>query len=100
MAELEAGNGNRLEVWVTAVGTLRTMARRSSLGPYDKAASHYYGYGHLGAFPPEVGCIDLLEQKYSWMVYAQKGKRGERGRTSRKVLSTLKLLKTNKIISL
>jgi hypothetical protein len=52
--ELEAKKGNRLEVWVTAVGTLRTMVRRSRLGPCDKAGSRYYGYGHLGAFPAEL----------------------------------------------
>jgi hypothetical protein len=45
-AELEANRRNRVEVWVTAVGWLRTMARRSPAGPCDAVGSHLYGYGH------------------------------------------------------
>jgi hypothetical protein len=53
--ELEAKNGKRLEIWVTAVGQLRTRARRSPLGPCNKIGSGWYpGYGHLGAFPAQL----------------------------------------------
>lgn len=52
--ELEAKKGKRLEIWVTAVGQLRTRAQRSPLGPCDKIGSRYYGYGHLGGFPAEL----------------------------------------------
>ena len=53
--ELEAKNGKRLEIWVTAVGQLRTRTRRSPLGPCDKIGSgRYPGYGHLGAFPAQL----------------------------------------------
>jgi hypothetical protein len=53
--ELEAMNGKRLEIWVTAVGQIRTRSRRSPLGPCDKIGSGWYpGYGHLGAFPAQL----------------------------------------------
>jgi hypothetical protein len=54
IAEREAKKGNRFEVWVTVVGRLRTVARRTRLGPCDTIGSHYYGYGHLGAFPAQI----------------------------------------------
>ena len=54
IAEFEATKGTRVEVWVTAVGWLRTMARPSLLGPCDMVGSRYYGYGHLGIFPAEL----------------------------------------------
>lgn len=53
-AELEANRGNRVEVWVTGIGRLRTMARRSPAGPCDAVGSGLYGYGHLGAWPAEL----------------------------------------------
>jgi hypothetical protein len=52
--ELEAQKGERLEIWVTAVGQLRTMAKRSPLGPCDEIGSGNYGYGRLGAWPAEL----------------------------------------------
>jgi hypothetical protein len=54
LAELEAGKGTRVEVWVTATGWLRTMARHSPLGPCDTVGSNYFGYGHLGGYPAEL----------------------------------------------
>ncbi len=54
-AELAAKEGKRLDIWVTAVGQLRTRARRSPLGLCDKIGSGWYpGYGHLGAFPAQL----------------------------------------------
>ncbi len=53
-AELEAKNGKRFEVWVTAAGQLETRARLSPLGPCDKIGSRYSGYGHLGVFPAQL----------------------------------------------
>jgi hypothetical protein len=53
-AELEANSGNGVEVRVTVVGWLRTMARRSPAGPCDAVGSSLYGYGHLGAWPAEL----------------------------------------------
>jgi len=52
--ELKAKKGKRLEIWVTAVGHLETMARLSPNGPCDKKGSMYMGYGHLGAFPAQL----------------------------------------------
>jgi hypothetical protein len=52
--ELEAKGGKRLEIWVTAVGRLRTHAKRTSLGPCDRIGGRLSGYGHLGAFPAEL----------------------------------------------
>ena len=52
--KLEATKGNRLEIRVTAVGQLRTMAKPSPLGPCDKISSGYFGYGHLGEWPAEL----------------------------------------------
>ena len=52
--ELEAKKGKRLEIWVTAVGQLETMARLSPNGPCDKKGSMYMGYGHLGAYPAQL----------------------------------------------
>jgi len=52
--ELEAKKGRRPEIWVTAVGRLRTSARRSPLGPCDRVGSGYYGDGHLGGYPAEL----------------------------------------------
>ena len=52
--EAAAKQGKRLEIWVTAVGELRTRARHSPLGPCDKIGSEYYGYGHLGAAPAQL----------------------------------------------
>ncbi len=52
--ELEAKKGKRLEIWVTAVGQLETMADLSPLGPCDKVGSRYQGYGHLGVFPAQI----------------------------------------------
>ncbi len=49
--ELEAKKGNRFEVWVTVVGELKTMVKRSPLGPCDKIGSRHYGYGSLGVAP-------------------------------------------------
>ncbi len=49
--EHEAKKGRRLEVWVTAIGELKTMAKRSPLGPCDKIGSRHYGYGSLGVAP-------------------------------------------------
>jgi hypothetical protein len=54
IAELGANRGNRVEVWVTGTGRLRTMARRSPAGPCDAIGSGLYGYGHLGAWPAEL----------------------------------------------
>jgi hypothetical protein len=54
IAELEGKKGNRVEVWVTVIGKLRTVARRTRLGPCDKVGSHYFGYGHLGGFPAQL----------------------------------------------
>jgi hypothetical protein len=53
-AEVEASRGNRVEVWVTVVGRLRTKARRSPAGPCDVVGSRLSGYGHLGAWPAEL----------------------------------------------
>jgi hypothetical protein len=39
---------------VTVVGWVRTMARRSAIGPCDVIGSGLYGYGHLGAWPAEL----------------------------------------------
>ena len=52
--ERKAKQGKRYEIWVTAVGRLKTEARLSPLGPCDKAGSRYFGYGHLGAFPAQL----------------------------------------------
>ncbi|HUP02525.1 MAG TPA: hypothetical protein VMU19_00965 [Bryobacteraceae bacterium] len=52
--EREAKKGKRFEIWVTAHGTLNTQARRLAGGPCDEVGSHYFGYGHLGAFPAEL----------------------------------------------
>ena len=41
--ELEAKEGKRFEVWVTAFGQLKTNARLSRLGPCDKKGSRYWG---------------------------------------------------------
>lgn len=46
--------GRRFEIRVTAVGQLKTGARRSPLGPCDAIGSGRVGYGHLGAFPAEL----------------------------------------------
>jgi hypothetical protein len=54
MVELEAKKGKRFEIWVTAVGQLKTHARRSFLGPCDEIGSRYSGYGHLGSFPAQL----------------------------------------------
>jgi hypothetical protein len=54
LAELEGKQGKRFELWVTAVGQLRTMVQRSPLGPCDRIGSHSYGYGHLGACPAQL----------------------------------------------
>ena len=51
---LEAKKGKRLEIRVTAVGQLRTTAKRSPLGPCDEIGSGDFGYGHLGAWPAEL----------------------------------------------
>jgi len=48
MAKREAGRGRHPEIWVTAVGRLRTQARHSPAGPCDVIGSRLYGYGHLG----------------------------------------------------
>jgi len=63
--ELEAKKGDRFEIWVTAVGRLRTRARRSTLGPCDRIGSELYGYGHLGGSPAElvVGRFSDLQVK-------------------------------------
>jgi hypothetical protein len=52
--EADAKTGRRFEIWVTAVGRLRTHARRSPLDPCDKQGSRYFGYGHLGAYPAQL----------------------------------------------
>ena len=52
--EVQAKRGKRFEIWVTAVGQLKTQAKQSRLGPCDKIGSGYFGYGHLGAFPAEL----------------------------------------------
>ena len=54
IAEIEAGKGKRVEVWVTAIGRFKTGAHRSPLGPCDRIGSGYYGSGHLGGFPAEL----------------------------------------------
>jgi hypothetical protein len=46
--EKEAKKGKRLELWVTAVGRLRTSPRRSR--PCDRAPA----FGHLGVFPAQL----------------------------------------------
>jgi hypothetical protein len=51
--EAEAKKGRRLEVWVTAVGQLRTR-RRPGLDPCHRLGSRYLGYGHLGAYPAQL----------------------------------------------
>jgi hypothetical protein len=43
-AELEANRGNRLEVWVTGIGRLRTVAR--STGP-----------AHVSELRPGIRCL-------------------------------------------
>ena len=52
--EIEAKKGKRFEVWVTAVGRLKTRARLSPLGPCDKIGSRYLGFGHLGVYPARL----------------------------------------------
>jgi len=52
--QLEAKKGKRFEIWVTVAGQLKTMAKRSPLGPCDKVGSRYFGYGHLGMFPAQL----------------------------------------------
>ncbi len=52
-AEAEAKKGKRLEVWVTAVGRLKTYAHRSPLGPCDRQGTGLYGYGN-GIFPAQL----------------------------------------------
>gem|GEM_PF-104074 len=47
----EANKGKRLEIWVTAVGQLRTLVQRSPLGPCQRIGSRRCGHGHLGGFP-------------------------------------------------
>jgi hypothetical protein len=51
--EVEAKKGKRLEIWVTAVGQLRTRMRLWPLGPCRLMGRHD-GYGHLGVFPAQV----------------------------------------------
>ena len=65
-AELEANRGTRVEVWVTGVGRLRTMAQRSPAGSCDAIGSRLYGYGHLGAWPAELDIVrfEQVELKY------------------------------------
>jgi hypothetical protein len=53
--EQDAKNtGKRFEIWVTAVGTLATNARRSPLGPCDRVGGNLGGFGHLGAYPARL----------------------------------------------
>jgi hypothetical protein len=52
--EVEAKKGRRLEIWVAAIGRLRTRAGQSPLGVCDREGSGLYGYGHLGAYPAEL----------------------------------------------
>ena len=52
--DLEAKKGRRLEIWVTAVGRLQTVAQLSPVGPCDTVGSRYGGYGHLGVFPAQI----------------------------------------------
>jgi hypothetical protein len=54
LAKVEAAQGKRVLVWVTAVGPLKANARRSPLGPCDRIGSGYYGFGHLGGYPAEL----------------------------------------------
>jgi len=60
-AEDEARKGRRVEVWVTAVGQLRTIAHRSPLGPCDRIGSAYYGFGHLGVAPAELIAFEFRD---------------------------------------
>jgi hypothetical protein len=59
--ERDAKQGKRLEIWVTAVGQLRTGARRSPAGPCDRIGSKTYGYGHLGVFPAQLVVKQFIE---------------------------------------
>jgi hypothetical protein len=53
--------GQRVELWVTVVGVLKTNARQSPLGPCDKIGSGYFGFGHLGAFPAQIKVTEIRE---------------------------------------
>jgi hypothetical protein len=53
--------GQRVELWVTVVGVLKTNARRSPLGPCDKIGSGYFGFGHLGAFPAQIKVKEIRD---------------------------------------
>src|SRR5262245_49379776 len=46
--------GERVELWVTVVGELKTNARPSSKSPCDRFGSGYIGFGHLGAYPAQI----------------------------------------------
>ncbi len=46
-------SGKRFEIWVTVVGRLQTVAKRSRLGPCDRK-NWGPGYGHLGVFPAQI----------------------------------------------
>lgn len=59
--ELEAKKGKRFEIWVTAIGRLRTQAHHSPLGPCDTMGSGYFGFGHMGAYPAQLVAERFLD---------------------------------------
>jgi len=52
IAEQEAKQGRRVEVWVTVIGKLNASERHSPIGPCDRVANS--GFGHLGVFPAQI----------------------------------------------
>jgi hypothetical protein len=60
-AQMEARKGKRVEVWVTAIGQLKTNAHLSPLGPCDRIGSGYSGFGHLGVAPAELVATEFRD---------------------------------------
>jgi hypothetical protein len=52
IAEREAKQGRRVEVWLTVTGRLCASAYRSPVGPCDRVVNS--GWGHLGIFPAQM----------------------------------------------
>ena len=59
--ERDAQQGERLEIWVAAVGQLRTGARRSPAGSCDRIGGKTYRYGHRRVFPAQLVVKQLIE---------------------------------------
>jgi hypothetical protein len=51
-AEIEAKKGKKLEIWVTAVGQLKTQAKHSPVGPCDKSEADISDTGPWERFQP------------------------------------------------